>query len=69
MSLRVLHLVIQPVIVDDDGVEFTPGPQVQPVTLPPSQVASFIAALPSELARLEVAATSQAECDDESVGD
>lgn len=51
--LRVASLVIQPVLMWDDGEELTTGPQVQPMTLSPSQVQAWLAALPGEVARLE----------------
>lgn len=51
--LRVLHVVIQAQLVWDDGDELTPGPQPQPISLPPSGVAAFLDALPGEVARLE----------------
>lgn len=51
--LRVAHLVVQPVLVWDDGDELTPGPQVQAVTVPLSGVAGLVEAMPEELARLE----------------
>lgn len=32
-TLRVLHVIVQPVLVLDDGEEFHPGPQVGPATV------------------------------------
>lgn len=51
-KLRILHVVIQPVLVYDDGEELTPGPQSSPVAVPLSEVAAAIASLPGELANL-----------------
>lgn len=48
-KLRVLHLIVQPVVVHDDGEELTPGPPINPVTLPPSRLEAFVAALPAEI--------------------
>jgi len=44
-KLRIAHLVIQPVLVHDDGEELTPGPELAaaPVTL--SQIEDYVAKL------------------------
>lgn len=44
-KVRISHLVIQPVLVLDDGEELTPGPQLEaaPVTL--SQLEDYVAKL------------------------
>lgn len=54
--LRVAHVIVQPVLVWDDGDEMTPGPQVQPATVPASQLAAVADSLPAEVARLEAEA-------------
>lgn len=51
--LRVAHILIQPVLVWDDGNEITPGPPVQTNQLPVSELINFVATLPSEVARIE----------------
>lgn len=50
--LRIAHLVVQPVLVWDDGEEMTAGPALNPVTLPLSQVAHLVETLPAEVATL-----------------
>lgn len=42
-KIRVLHIVVQPVLVFDDGVEFLPGPQIKPVTVRLSELPSLSA--------------------------
>lgn len=49
-KLRVLHLIVHPVLVLDDGTEFTPGPKVNPATVRPSELPALAA---------EIAATVQ----------
>lgn len=53
MTLRISHLIVQAVLVNDDGEELSPGPELQPIRLARSQVASFIDGLPAEVAALE----------------
>lgn len=38
--LRVAHVIIQPVLVWDDGEELAPGPPVQPQTVPLTEVSA-----------------------------
>lgn len=40
-KIRVLHVVVQPVLVLDDGTEFLPGPQIKPVTVRLSELAGL----------------------------
>ncbi len=35
------HVVVQPVLVWDDGEDLSPGPEVQPLSLPQSHLAAF----------------------------
>lgn len=58
--LRVSHLIVQPVLVWDDGEDFTPGPTPQPINVTLSQVPEMVAALPGEVAKIEA---SLAEAD------
>jgi len=51
-KLRVSQVVIQPILVWDDGEELIPGPELQAVTLPLSEVAMFASSLPAEVAAL-----------------
>lgn len=62
MKLRIAHLIIQPVLVYDDGEELTPGPELGSIQIPLSKVAGFIDTLPAEVAALaeKLAATEPA---------
>lgn len=40
-KLRVLHVIVQPVLVYDDGNELYPGPAVQPVQIRLSELSSI----------------------------
>lgn len=51
--LRVAHVLVQPVLVWDDGNELSPGPQLQATQLQLSQVAATLAAVPQQIAELE----------------
>lgn len=42
-SIRVLHLIVQPVLVLDDGTELRPGPQINPVTVRLSELPALAA--------------------------
>lgn len=54
-----LRVVVQPVLVWDDGDELTPGPQVDAVSLPLSQLAGFVDGLPGEVTKLEASLPKQ----------
>jgi hypothetical protein len=54
MKVRLQHVLIQPVLVLDDGTEILPGPEVEPVALPLSQVAAWLEAVPSQLDQLQM---------------
>lgn len=49
-KLRVLHVVVQPVVVWDDGEELQPGPQVQAVAVTPAALAEYVDQLPGKIA-------------------
>lgn len=51
-TLRVLHVLVQPVLVWDDGEEMTPGPQVQPLTMPLSKTVDLASELPAQVEAL-----------------
>lgn len=51
--LRVQHILVQPVLVWDDGDELRAGPQLEAAALPLSQVAGEVAKIPGQLAALE----------------
>lgn len=51
-KLRIARVVVQPVFIWDDGEELSDGPTVEPVSLPHSQLAQFVANLPEQVAAL-----------------
>lgn len=51
-SLRLLHIVVQPVLVWDDGEEITPGPQVDSFAATLSQLDGVAERLRAELSVL-----------------
>lgn len=50
--LRVSHVIVQPVLVWDDGDELEAGPQLNAIQLPASGLAAFAAQLPNQVAEL-----------------
>jgi hypothetical protein len=42
---RLAHLVVQPILVIDDGEELRPGPQIDAVSVTVSQLESYVAKL------------------------
>ena len=50
MKLRILHVVVQPVLVWDDGEELSTGPTAEPMALPLSELAGFAESLPQQVA-------------------
>lgn len=60
--LRIAHIIVQPVLVYDDGEEMTPGPVIDAAQLPVSKLASYAVRLPEQVAELaEKLATQQIE--------
>ena len=53
MKLRVSHVLVQPILIWDDGEELTPGPQAQPAQLPLSALAGLADQLRKEIAEQE----------------
>ena len=53
MKLRIAHLVIQPVLVWDDGEELTPGPEIGTINIPLSRLNELIESLPGEVAGIQ----------------
>lgn len=53
MSVRLLHFVVQPVLVVDDGESLTPAPQVQPSTLSLAGLRDLVDRWPEHLAAIE----------------
>ena len=54
--LRLAHIILQPVLVWDDGTELTDGPDVQPLKLSLSGLEQFAVDLPDEIAKAEAKA-------------
>ena len=50
--LRILNVVVQPVLVWDDGEELTPGPPLDPVTVLGSKLVEFAEKLPADVQAL-----------------
>lgn len=50
--LRVSHVLVQPVLVWDDGQELTPGPEVEATPLPLSGLPGLIEGLPRQVDEL-----------------
>lgn len=59
--LRIVQVIVTPVLVWDDGEEMTPGPQLQPVTVPLSGLAALASELPANLAQIEAQALADPE--------
>lgn len=53
MKLRISHVIVQPVLVWDDGEELTPGPELGQIAVTLSKVAPFVGGLPAEVAALQ----------------
>lgn len=53
MTLRIANILVQVVVVQDDGEELTPGPELQPVSVPLSKLADLANVIPAEIAALE----------------
>ncbi len=49
MTTRLLHIVVHPVLVDDDGENLTPGPPTQPQVLTLAQAVALLATLPEQI--------------------
>ena len=54
--LRVSHVVVQTVLVWDDGDELAPGPVAEPVSVPLSALAGLGQQIAAEVAQVESAA-------------
>lgn len=50
---RVLHVIVQPVIVMDDGEELSPGPQVKPVIVKLSELPTIGAEILAAVAEMQ----------------
>lgn len=59
--LRLLQVVVQPVLVWDDGEELTPGPQLDAVTVTGAGLTEFAAELPRQVVELEKKLAAESE--------
>lgn len=57
--LRVAQVIVQPVLMWDDGDELTPGPPVQQATLTLSQLADWLERVPAEIEALAAASANE----------
>jgi hypothetical protein len=53
-NLRIAHILVQPVLVFDDGEEMTPGPGIQAIQLPISKLGQFAKDFPKQVTELQV---------------
>lgn len=51
--LRVSHVIVQPVLVWDDGEELTPGPQASPMQVPLSALSGVADSIRTDVASFE----------------
>lgn len=51
-TLRLQAVVIQPVLLWDDGEELTPGPEIEPAMLTLSKANEWLANLPAEIEKM-----------------
>lgn len=51
--LRILHVIVQPILVWDDGQEFTPFEVVKPIQIPLSELGGMADKLKAEVAQLD----------------
>lgn len=51
-KLRISHIIVQPVLVYDDGEELTPGPDIQAISVPLSRLTELADSLPGEVEAL-----------------
>jgi hypothetical protein len=52
--IRVAYVIVQPVLVVDDGTELSPGPEVRPVQVPLSALASLPERILADIAQQSV---------------
>lgn len=50
--LRISHVVVQPVLVWDDGEELEPAEQITPIQVPLSKLPALAKTLPNEVSAL-----------------
>lgn len=52
-KLRVANILVQLALVWDDGEELTPGPELQPISIPLSRLSELSMSIPEQLILLE----------------
>lgn len=58
MALRISTILVQVILVQDDGEELTPGPELQPISVPLSKLAELADVIPAEIAALQARITN-----------
>lgn len=58
-KLRISHILVQPVIVWDDGEELSPGPATQPTQVKPSDLATLLPHVLDQIAQAEAELLAQ----------
>lgn len=58
--LRIAHLIVQPVLVYDDGDELTPGPQAAPKPVALTDLSALADTLRAEIAEMNATETTEA---------
>lgn len=58
-KLRIAHIIVQPVLVWDDGEELTSGPELGQIAVPLSKLGEFAGTLPAEVAALQTKLEAQ----------
>jgi hypothetical protein len=56
--LRVSHVLVQPILVWDDGEDLSPGPDANAVPVPLSALADYAGRVREEVARVQAQAES-----------
>lgn len=51
--LRVQHVLVQPVLLWDDGTDLEPGPELEPILVPISKLSEYVERLPDGIAQLQ----------------
>lgn len=59
-TLRIAKIIVQPVLVWDDGEELQDGPQLGQISMPLSHLLEFGEGLPAEVAALQAKLESEA---------
>lgn len=60
-KLRIHHILVQPVLIWDDGDEIEDGPQVPPMKVGKSKMAQFMESLDGDVADLQARLEAQEE--------